>query len=150
MTGAPPFYDRTGKHTNKQGIYNDIIRSEPNFDLLSSASSPAKDFIRMALKKDAKQRATIEQLLDSAWIKQDLPSDQIDNSRQLNLSANLVAFAKTTTFQASVCSILANLMTRSDDLTELRKMFVKWDTSQDGQLSMDELRDNMADITTHF
>ena len=89
-------------------------------------------------------------MLDSAWIKQDLPSDQIDNSRQLNLSANLVAFAKTTTFQASVCSILANLMTRSDDLTELRKMFVKWDTSQDGQLSMDELRDNMADITTHF
>ena len=29
-------------------------------------------------------------------------------------------------------------------------MFVQWDTSQDGQLSFDELRENMADISNLF
>ncbi len=41
-------------------------------------------------------------------------------------------------------------MTKTADLKELNKMFVQWDTSQDGQLSYDELKENMAEICALF
>jgi len=68
----------------------------------------------------------------------------------LNLGANLAAFAKTTAFQSGVCSVLANLVTKAEDLKELREVFVSWDTNHDGNLSLGELKANMKEITTFF
>lgn len=50
-----------------------------------------------------------------------------------------MAFAKISSFQSGVCSVLANLVTQSEDLHELREVFVSWDTNHDGFLSLDEL-----------
>ena len=41
-------------------------------------------------------------------------------------------------------------MTKTADLKDLKKMFVQWDTSQDGQLSRDELKQNMDEISAAF
>ena len=41
-------------------------------------------------------------------------------------------------------------MTNTNDLADLREMFVKWDTSNDGHLSVEELRENMNDICSLF
>ena len=49
-----------------------------------------------------------------------------------------------------MCSILANLMTEAEDLKELRQMFTKWDTNADGHISLDELKQHMAEITSVF
>jgi len=68
----------------------------------------------------------------------------------LDLSANLHNFAKTTSFQSGVCSILANLMTKTEDLKDLHSMFKQWDSNNDGELSLQELKANMADITQLF
>ena len=45
---------------------------------------------------------------------------------------------------------MANMMTNTNDLAELREMFTKWDTSNDGHLSVDELRENMSEICSVF
>ena len=59
-------------------------------------------------------------------------------------------FSKTSSFQSGVCSILANLMTKTEELRDLRHLFMQWDTSQDGLLSFDELRANMMEIMSVF
>ena len=66
------------------------------------------------------------------------------------MSSNIVAFAKATAFQRGVCSILANLLTQSTDLADLREMFVKWDINQDGFISIQELNANMQEVTNFF
>jgi len=41
-------------------------------------------------------------------------------------------------------------MGSSKDLNELRNLFVKWDTNNDGYLSPQELRSNMAEMEQYF
>jgi len=69
LTGAPPFYPRENAKQSKNAIYDDITTNEPDYTLLQDVSQDAVNFIRMALAKDPRERATIEQLLDQPWIK---------------------------------------------------------------------------------
>ena len=41
-------------------------------------------------------------------------------------------------------------MTKTADLKDLHKMFMQWDLNNDGELSLEELKTNMADITDLF
>ena len=41
-------------------------------------------------------------------------------------------------------------MTKTEDLKDLHKMFMQWDSNNDGELSLDELKHNMASITDLF
>ena len=41
-------------------------------------------------------------------------------------------------------------MTDAEDLRDARNAFVQWDTNQDGVLSMDEIREHMAEICQYF
>ena len=61
-----------------------------------------------------------------------------------------MSFTKTSSFQSGVCSILANLLTKTQDLEDLRQMFLQYDTNKDGQISYDELHENMSAICSHF
>ena len=45
---------------------------------------------------------------------------------------------------------MANLLTQSTDLADLREMFVKWDINQDGFISIQELNANMQEVTNFF
>ena len=79
----------------------------------------------MCFTKDASQRPTAEQLLQSAWMLQ-VSEANSNQTRQaeLDLGANLAVFAKASAFQSGICSILANLATEAEDLRELNKLFV--------------------------
>jgi calcium-dependent protein kinase len=89
-------------------------------------------------------------MLDHDWIQINAAGNKLSQKAQLDLSANLHNFSKTTSFQSGVCSILANLMTKTEDLKDLHTMFMQWDINNDGELSLDELKHNMADITELF
>ena len=45
-----------------------------------------------------------------------------------------------------MCSIIANLQTKAEDLREVREMFLKFDANNDGFLTLEELKDGYADI----
>ena len=62
----------------------------------------------------------------------------------------MLQFAKADTAQAWVCSMIANLMTKTEDLREVREAFVLWDTNSDGILSQAEIAEHMEDICTFF
>ena len=152
LTGTPPFYDRRHpQNPTKQGMYNDIAQNEPDYNLLRDVSEDAISFIQGALDKNPGTRTSIEQMLNHSWIQDNQRADsRVDNQTQLDLSANLHNFAKTNQFQSGVCSILANLMTKTEDLKDLHKLFMQWDSNNDGELSLEELKENMAAITDLF
>jgi len=74
----------------------------------------------------------------------------MSRDQQRDLSQNLHKFTQTTSFQSGVCSILANLMTKTADLKDLHKMFMQWDKDNNGELSLDELKENMNEIKDLF
>jgi len=74
----------------------------------------------------------------------------MSRDQQSDLSQNLHKFTQTTSFQSGVCSILANLMTKTADLKDLHKMFMQWDKDNNGELSLDELKENMNEIADLF
>ena len=68
LTGAQPFQDPARRKT-LPGLRKVICTKEPDYRPVESVSNHAVDFIKMALTKDPKQRATVDQLLASEWIK---------------------------------------------------------------------------------
>ena len=71
-------------------------------------------------------------------------------AKQLKLSFNLLQFEKTTTAQAWICSIIANMMTESQELYDTQECFNRWDSNGDGFLTPDEIEENMVEISKHF
>jgi len=149
LAGRPPFYDKNSRQT-KEGIYQDIINSTPDYKVLDHVSAEATDFIKSALNKDPAMRPSIQELIESPWITKYSQGESLDQERELDLSHNLAAFAKTSIFQSGVCSIMANLMTEAEDLGELRTLFTKWDLNHDGYITMDELEQNMQEVCNLF
>ena len=41
-------------------------------------------------------------------------------------------------------------MTKSEDLKDLHTLFTQWDTNNDGELSLEELKQNMTSVTEVF
>jgi len=74
----------------------------------------------------------------------------LSQDKQLDISSAIAAYRKITTFQSGVCSIIANLHTKAEDLVEMREMFCHLDTNNDGFLSFDELEAGMAGICEIF
>ena len=143
LSGLPPFFDR-GRNPSKDGIYDAIIHQSPDYSVIKLSDDLAVQFIQRCLVKNPDERATIQDLLDHPWITQKVRHEGLDEARQLDLSKNLISFTKTSVFQSGVCSILTNLMTKSEDLEDLRQMFIQWDTNNDGSISFDELTSNLA------
>lgn len=65
LSGRPPFKGKT-----KTDIFKSILEDELNFSagIWSKISSEAKDFISASLKKDFKQRAFTQDLLNHKWL----------------------------------------------------------------------------------
>ena len=128
LSGQTPF---TG--TTKKEIYTKVVKTEADLSRVRGSAS-AKTFIQACLKKAAAERPTAAELLEHAWLK-DVVQMNLSEEQKLNLSSNLASFRKSTAFQAGVCSIIANLQTKAEDLSELREMFTRLDTNNDGFLS---------------
>ena len=58
----------------------------------------------------------------------------------------MAAFRKQNVFQTGVVSLLASLKVQSNELVNMKRMFLQLDTSQDGFLTIDELSDGMNQV----
>ena len=104
LSGKAPF---TGR--KKADIYDKINRAEPWYSHIAPASADAKEFIKACIRKNPEERPTMAELLEMKWLKDFRTGSTLSEATQLNISANLFSFRKTTTFQSGVCSIIANL-----------------------------------------
>jgi len=56
---------------------------------------------------------------------------------------DMAAFRKQNIFQTGVVSLLSALKVQSTELTSMKQMFLRLDTSKDGFLSLEELSEGM-------
>ena len=75
---------------------------------------------------------------------------EIEEEKQLEVSINLANFKKASTFQSGVISFIANFQTKSSELEDLKKMFLKLDTSKDGILDKDEIQSGITELLEIF
>jgi len=147
LSGMPPFIGR-----DKDGIYASIQKDALKFDkaVWKQISPSGIDFISKCLCKDYNERPQVAELLEHPWLKEMVKTAEVSGKMQLEISANLANFRKTSTFQAGVISFIANIQTTSNELEGLRDMFKKLDTSKDGVLDKDEIQEGMTEIMEMF
>ena len=64
----------------------------------------------------------------------------ISQKRSLQVTDSLISFRRMGILSKGVLSFMTNLMTTEEEITELAEIFKKIDTSNDGFLSMDEIK----------
>ena len=109
-------------------------------------SAEAKDFVRSSLQLNPRDRPTALELLEHTWIKRFYEDKVVTESVRLDVAQNLEDFKATTTFQSGVLSFIIGLKSTSQELEELNKMFILLDTSKDGILSIEEIKQGLDSV----
>lgn len=137
LTGTPAFKGQTEDEVKKY-----IIESEVEYpdELWGDISNEAKDFCIQCLNKNADLRPKVNDLFASAWIKRWIDNPVINEDKLLQVTDALVSFRKIGLLQSGVLSFLTNLLVTADELNELAEIFKQMDQSNDGFLSIEELR----------
>ena len=106
----------------------------------------ASNFVTLCLEKQACQRPTIAELLEHSWMKKWIADPVIKAETTLLVSENLASFKHANTLQASVLSLLSNLTTTSEELREYSAMFEKLDKTNDGKLTLAEMKEGLKQL----
>eukprot|EP00349_Pseudokeronopsis_sp_Brazil_P010027 CAMPEP_0202977988 /NCGR_PEP_ID=MMETSP1396-20130829/84578_1 /ASSEMBLY_ACC=CAM_ASM_000872 /TAXON_ID= /ORGANISM="Pseudokeronopsis sp., Strain Brazil" /LENGTH=371 /DNA_ID=CAMNT_0049716843 /DNA_START=500 /DNA_END=1614 /DNA_ORIENTATION=- len=178
LSGRPPFKGRSKPDIFKSILndevvfthqcWNNISKEAKNFitrcvkkrsadrpkakDLLDDpwiTGIESEDISLGAVKKRSADRPKAKDLLDDPWIT-GIESEDIASETKLEIAQNLKEFRDTTVFQSGVLQFLVSLKTTSEDLEELKKIFISLDTSKDGTLQMNELQEGMRKIVGVF
>ncbi len=103
-------------------------------------SLEAKDLIRKMLEKDPRRRIKAAEVLKHSWLSCAMVSKSaITDTRIMQAAKNLREFGKRTAFNRAALSILAQSMT-TDEIKELKDIFIDADTDNDGSLNIVEFR----------
>ena len=106
LSGRPPFFGK-----NKELIFESILTKEINFqqELWSQISDEAKQFISLTLQKEQDQRPSVQQLLDSSWIKRFIRQPIVAEQVELGIGKSLREFKNVIIFQNGVLSFIVEL-----------------------------------------
>lgn len=137
LTGEPPFGGE-GDDQVKNAIKNQEL--DLTKDIFKKISAEAKAFIERCLQKDFEKRPRTKDLLDDPWIKKWQADPVIKESSAISVTDALTSFRKTGALQSGVLSFMTNLLATTEELDELAEIFKQMDTSNDGFLSIEELK----------
>jgi calcium-dependent protein kinase len=142
LSGCPPFYGK-----EKKDIQRAILSAQPNFGRVKQKlSNQAIDFTLKCLNKDSSQRPSAKELLSHPFILDNITTTEIDSEVALQIASDLTAYYKLSVFQSGIVSLLANMQAQQSELNSLKKMFLTFDSNQDGFLSLDELTLGMTRV----
>eukprot|EP01035_Chromulina_nebulosa_P019105 gene19105-24939_t len=135
LSGTPPFY---GKDDNETLQSVKIGKWKFHESLFKPISNHAKDFIRCCLTRNPIKRVSSSQLLDHPWFNL-LTVPQPEKSISLDVISRLRGFEKRSGFVKLCMEVLAYTL-HADQISELRKEFIKFDIKQ----SADDIKDLMG------
>ena len=143
LCGYPPFNAPT-----EAEILQVVAQGTYSFDRVEweSVSENAKQLIRKMMTYDPKKRITAEEALNDPWFskRRENIDLKINNKAARSALDNLKKFAAKQKLQQACIAFIVHQMITNDSAKELRDIFKAIDTSGDGRLTIEELRNGYA------
>ncbi|WMV44901.1 hypothetical protein MTR67_038286 [Solanum verrucosum] len=134
LCGVPPFWAES-----EQGVAQAILRGAIDFkrEPWPSISEGAKNLVRQMLEADPKLRLTAKQVLEHPWLQNakkapNVPLGDVVRSR-------LKQFSMMNRFKRKALRVIADFLS-NEEVEDLKEMFNKIDTNNDGIVSVEELK----------
>ena len=100
------------------------------------------------LEPDPKKRISIPEALNDIWFQKfSLKNEVPDNKLQVFYN-NIIAFKPDPTlfFQHATYAFIVHNLSRKEDITEIRKLFLQFDRNGLGRLTIDEIVDGLKSV----
>jgi calcium-dependent protein kinase len=144
LSSQMPFYGRKRSHIVEQIMKGKVVFKGRRWKRLSSQS---KAFIQELLVIDPEERATAAEALSASWLNRRFGAtvrnpyeEEIDSAQK-----SIIRFAGYNKLKKVALMVIAH-RSSSEEIGILRKVFQKYDTARDGQLSYDEFRAALEDV----
>ncbi|KAH7656787.1 Non-specific serine/threonine protein kinase protein [Dioscorea alata] len=144
LCGVPPFWAES-----EQGVAQAILRGIIDFkrEPWPSVSESAKDLVRHMLEPDPKLRLTAKQVLEHSWLQNakkapNVPLGDVVKSR-------LKQFSVMNRFKRRALRVIADHLS-VEEVEDIKEMFKKIDTDNDGIVSCEELKAGLTKYGTQL
>jgi len=143
LSSQMPFYGRKRRHIVEQVMAGKFEFKGRRWKRISEQ---AKAFCEELLVVDPEERADAEQALSMAWLNRRFTATVRNPYEEeiQNANANLLKYAKYAKIKKIALMIVSHKSTTSE-IGILRKVFQKYDTKKDGQLSYEEFKAALKD-----
>lgn len=84
--------------------------------------------------------------MNHPWLSDNCPDVELNEEDANEIIQDMAAFRKQNVFQTGVVSLLTALKVQSNELVNMKQMFLGLDKSQDGFLTVEELQTGMAEV----
>jgi calcium-dependent protein kinase len=143
LSGDPPFGGCGGPEPLmlvRSNILKGYFRFEPE-DVWANVSSLAKEFIKLLLKVDPKDRPTAQTAQQHPWVVEwaSISRKGKDNRLNPNVVRALVNFKEFSDMRKLLCEVLSFTLLPYQ-IKELRREFEKMDTEGSGEISLSALK----------
>ncbi|KAK3212313.1 hypothetical protein Dsin_017019 [Dipteronia sinensis] len=140
LCGVPPFWAES-----EQGVAQAIIRGQIDFkrDPWPNISEGAKNLVKQMLEPDPKLRLTAKQVIEHPWLQNakkapNVPLGDVVKSR-------LKQFSMMNRFKRKALRVIADFLS-TEEVEDIREMFKKMDSDNDGILSIEELKTGLKNF----
>ncbi|KAL7265557.1 hypothetical protein ACSBR1_003353 [Camellia fascicularis] len=144
LCGVPPFWAES-----EQGVAQAILRGIIDFkrEPWPNISESAKSLVRQMLEPDPKVRLTAKQVLEHPWILNakkapNVPLGDVVKSR-------LKQFSMMNRFKRKALRVIADFFS-VEEVEDIKEMFRKIDTDNDGIVSIEELKGGLQKFGSHL
>lgn len=91
---------------------------------MSKISVEARDFLKLGLTKDQFERSDCKEMISHPWLSEESLISEGGAQTLSHVSDNLQRFCQASNFQKTVLSIMSALKIQSDELKDLKKVFI--------------------------
>jgi calcium-dependent protein kinase len=139
LSSSMPFYGES-----RAAVVDQILHGKYKFQSKrwQQVSDDAKDFVKSLLRRRPEKRPTASAVLqESPWLCQENRDSTARTDQELmdTVQASIQAFAGYKTLKKLALLVVAYKST-SEEIGFLRRMFSKFDTANDGEITYDEFR----------
>lgn len=143
LCGYPPF-----NGTNTQEILESVKRAKFSLEGTDwkNITSEAKNLIKKMLEYNPEKRITIEEAINSDFIKKYKQRKKINDHKFTNVLSNIKNFNAKEKFQQATLAYIVHFFYASNEIDDLRNIFLELDVNGDGRLTYQELRNGFDRI----
>ncbi len=145
LTGKPPFIGKTVTEIMENVVNSSMDNIKPN---LEKVSNTARKLIQQLLTRDPIRRISAEEALISEWISNFKAKENKKIKQQdcINVLQNIKNFDAKEKLQHATLAYIVHFLGATDEVKKLKKIFKLLDTSGDGRLTYQELREGFERI----